>query len=111
MINALPEIFHSPITFFSTLTLGFVIGGLFFLSLWWVVSIGLISQHPARWFVISFFLRISFCLLSFYAVADGNPQRLVVALTGFIIARPAIKLLIGQRILDAKTKVETHDAT
>ena len=109
MINTLPDIFHTPITLFTTLTLGFVIGGVFFLSLWWVITIGLISQHPARWFVASFFLRVGFCLLSFYVVADGNPQRLVSALIGFIIAKPIIKLLIGQTRLDSKP--ETKNAT
>jgi len=111
MINTLPVIFHTPLTLFTTLILGFTIGSLFFLSLWWVISSGLLSKRPALWFVTSFFIRISVCLFSFYLIADGDPQRLISALTGFVMARPIIKLLIGKTRLKTKIKPETKNAT
>lgn len=111
MINALTEIFHSPLDLCITLMFGFALGCVFFLSLWWVVVKGLTSERPVLWFVGGFFIRISICLLGFYTITDGNWQSLVISLVGFIIARPATKLLIELTSHGDQTKARIKDAT
>jgi F1F0 ATPase subunit 2 len=111
MINTLTEILYSPIELCITLIFGFTLGCVFFLSLWWTVSKGLTSERPVLWFVTGFFIRIGTCLLGFYFIADGNWQPLVISLIGFIIARPAIKLLIDLRCNHDQTKGRVKDAT
>ena len=111
MINALTEILYSPIELCVTLIFGFVLGCVFFMSLWWTVSKGLASERPVTWFVGGFFIRIGTCLLGFYLIADGNWQPLIISLVGFIIARPAIKLLIDLTSKSEQTKVKVKNAT
>ncbi|MEO8268206.1 MAG: ATP synthase subunit I [Aureliella sp.] len=74
------------------LATGFSLGLMFFGGLWWTVNKGLTSKHPALWFLTSQLLRVGFTLIGFYFVADGQWQRLLLCLTGFLIAR----LLITQ---------------
>jgi F1F0 ATPase subunit 2 len=94
-----------------SLTFGFALGSVFFLSLWWVVFKGLTSERPALWFVASFFTRVSLCLLGFYFIADGNWLSLVISLVGFMLARPVTKLLIGLTSQGTQTKGRVKDAT
>jgi hypothetical protein len=56
-------------------------------------------------------MRIGTCLFGFYFIADGNWQPLVISLIGFMIARPAIKLLIDLRCNHDQTKGRVKDAT
>jgi F1F0 ATPase subunit 2 len=111
MINSLSEIFYSPLELCINLTLGFALGSVFFLSLWWVVFKGLTSKRPALWFVGSFFIRVGMCLLGFYYITDGNWQSLIFSLVGFILARPATKLLIQLTSHSGKAKARVKDAT
>lgn len=94
MINVLSGIPYSPLELCYILIFGFGLGSAFFLSLWWVVFKGLTSKRPVLWFVGSFFIRIGLCLLGFYFITDGGWQSLVISLVGFILARPATRLLI-----------------
>src|SRR5579862_8970108 len=66
---------------------GIVLGIIFFGVLWFTVKKSMTSKIPALWVLGSFFFRISITLLGFYFVADGNWQRLLICLCGFIIAR------------------------
>ena len=111
MINALSEILSSPAELCITLLFGFALGSLFFLSLWWVIFKGLTSGRPALWFVVSFIFRIGICLFGFSFIADGNWQSLVISLVGFILARPATKVLIELTSNNTATKVVAKDAS
>ena len=111
MINALTEILNSPWQLCISLLSGFALGSVFFLSLWWVVFKGLSSARPALWFVASFFIRVSLCLLGFYFISDGNWASLVISLVGFIVARPVSKLLIELTSKGTATKARNKNAT
>lgn len=79
-----------------SLSLGIVIGLLFFGGLWWTVRKGLTSNRPALWFMSSLLLRSSAVLGGFYFAADGDWKRLAACLLGFVIARfIAIRLPAG----------------
>jgi F1F0 ATPase subunit 2 len=87
------------------LVAGLLLGAIFFAGLWWTVRKGVLSKHPALWFLGSMLLRMSIVLLGFYFVGRGDWQRLVVCLLGFIIARYIVMRL-------TRTLVERpHSAT
>jgi F1F0 ATPase subunit 2 len=111
MINVFSEIPYSPLDLCISLIFGFELGSVFFLSLWWVVFKGLTSERPVLWFVGSFFIRIGLCLLGFYFITDGNWQSLIISLLGFILARPATRLLIGLTSHSTKNKARIKDAS
>jgi F1F0 ATPase subunit 2 len=69
---------------------GLALGGFFFLGLWWTVRWGLVSPRPALLFLASVLLRMGVTLAGFYFVADGQWERLLLALAGFIMARPIV---------------------
>ena len=69
------------------LVAGLLLGAIFFGGLWWTVRKGVLSKHPALWFLGSMLVRMSIVLLGFYFVGRGDWQRLVACLFGFIIAR------------------------
>lgn len=72
------------------LVAGLVLGTFFFGGLWWTVRLGLTSDHPAAWFLISQMARMAVTLLGFYLIADGQWQRVGVCLAGFLIARVGV---------------------
>jgi F1F0 ATPase subunit 2 len=111
MINALSGIPYSPMGLCIAITFGFALGSIFFFSLWWVVFKGLTSEQPVLWFVGSFFIRISLCLVGFYFIADGNWHSLVISLVGFILARPATRLLIELTCHSLSNKAREKDAS
>jgi F1F0 ATPase subunit 2 len=67
--------------------LGLVLGTLFFGGLRITVKKAVASKIPALWFVGSFFLRAGIILLGFYYISQGNLQRLLICVLGFIVAR------------------------
>src|SRR5271165_4378303 len=66
---------------------GILLGTLFFGGLWLTVKKAVASKNPALWFLASSLVRTGIVLTGFYYVANGNWQRLVICLTGFIAAR------------------------
>ncbi len=64
-----------------------MLGGLFFVGLWWTVRKGLASQRPALWFLGSALLRTGFVLVGFFFISAGDWRRLLICLLGFFIAR------------------------
>jgi F1F0 ATPase subunit 2 len=72
---------------------GAALGGMFFGGLWWTVLRGAASDKPARWFFASMLLRVGLTLAGFYGVAGGQPDRLVLCLVGFVIARMVVMRL------------------
>ena len=78
---------------------GLALGAVFFGGLWWTVRKGLTSDHPAAWFLVSHVSRMAVTFLGFYFVADGQWQRVLLCLAGFLIARVIVNRL--SRITDA----------
>ena len=66
---------------------GLALGTLFFGGLWLTVKKAVNAKIPALWIFSSFFLRISITLVGFYFIGSGNWVRLLICLSGFIIAR------------------------
>jgi F1F0 ATPase subunit 2 len=66
---------------------GCALGAIFFGGLWLTVNKGLVSNQPALWFLGSLILRMGVVLVGFYFVADGNWERLLASLVGFLTAR------------------------
>lgn len=72
------------------LSLGIVLGTIFFGGLWWTVRKGLSSNYAGLWFLGSLLLRSGICLGGFYFIGRDHPERLLICLTGFIVARMII---------------------
>jgi F1F0 ATPase subunit 2 len=83
----------------ETLTLVFawlaggLLGAIFFGGLWWTVGKGVSSKRPAFWFFGSLLLRTSIVLVGFYFVANGDWQRLLPCLVGFVMAQLVVTRL------------------
>lgn len=72
---------------------GLVLGILFFGGLWLTVKKAVISQRPALWFLGSFLIRMGITLVGFYYLSQGNWKNLLIAVSGFIIARSIVIFL------------------
>jgi F1F0 ATPase subunit 2 len=83
---------------------GVVLGAVFFGGLWWTVRQGVTSPRPALWFVGSMLLRTGIVLAGFYFVGDGQWQRLLVCLLGFVIAR----FLVMQLTREPRETANSH---
>lgn len=66
---------------------GVFLGVMFFGGLWWTVRKGVTSTRPAALFLASMLLRMGLALAGFYFVTNGQWQRLLACLVGFIMAR------------------------
>jgi F1F0 ATPase subunit 2 len=72
------------------LVAGVLLGAIFFGGLWWTVRKGVLSEQPALWFFGSLTLRMSIILVGFYFVGQGNWERWLMCLAGFVVARLAV---------------------
>ncbi|MEO8362630.1 MAG: ATP synthase subunit I [Vicinamibacteria bacterium] len=77
-------------------TAGLALGAFFFYGLWWTVRRGVMSEHPALWFLGSLLLRLGATLAGFYAVAGDHWERLMACLVGFIVARAIVTRLVSR---------------
>ena len=68
-------------------------GVLFFGGLWWTVCKGVASESPAAWFFGSLVLRMGIALGGFCLVGNGDWERLILCLAGFVVARLAVTRL------------------
>ena len=66
---------------------GVVLGIFFFGGLWWTVRRTLSTRNPALLFGGSLILRLAVTISGFYLVADGDWQRAIACLAGFLLAR------------------------
>ena len=69
------------------LAAGAGLGVVFFGGLWWTIRKGVSAQRSGLWYMTSMLLRTSIVLTGFFFVAAGNWQRLLLCLTGFVMAR------------------------
>lgn len=77
------------------LVAGLLLGAIFFGGLWWTVRKGMSSKRPGLLFLGSMLLRTGIVIAGFYVVADGDWQRLLACLFGFVIARFIVTRLSG----------------
>lgn len=66
---------------------GGALGAIFFGGLWWTVRKSLASAKPALWVFASLLLRMGVTMTGFYWVSDGDWQRLLSCLLGFVMVR------------------------
>lgn len=69
---------------------GFGLGYFYFGGLLWTINRGLTAKKPWLWFLISWWIRTAIVMGSFYILFNGQWQRLVLALGGFLLARLVI---------------------
>lgn len=84
---------NEPLTLALAAVAGLLLGAVFFGGLWWTVRRGVAAKQPARWFVVSLLLRMGIVLAGFYLVGRGHPERMLVCLLGFVVARVLVKRL------------------
>ena len=71
----------------GTLAGGFLLGLLYFVSLWTSTQRILHSRRPVLWMVGGFLLRMAVVLPGFYWLGGAQWQKLLTCMAGFIIAR------------------------
>ena len=84
---------NDPLSMMLSFVGGLVLGVVFYGGLWWTIRKGLSSPRPAMLFLGSAVLRMSIVVAGFYFVSNGQWQRLLVCMVGFIIARLAVTWL------------------
>ena len=72
---------------------GLTLGAIFFGGLWWTIRKGVSSPRPAMLFLSSAVLRMGIVVTGFYFVSNGQWQRIVACLVGFLIARLTVTWL------------------
>lgn len=66
---------------------GLMIGGIYFVGLWWTLRKSLGADASAVLLPLSLFIRVAICLTGFYLIGAGDAIRILVCLLGFIVAR------------------------
>ena len=85
------KIFQAPLLFAAGLVIGFFHFGL----LWLTVSALESARAPALRVAGSFFLRTAVCLAAFCLVMQGNWNRLLPAMVGFLAVRTVLLKSLG----------------
>lgn len=95
----------------TVLITGMAIGIFFFGSLRWTVHKNMSFSLSELWFFFHPVVRISIVLTGFYLLTDGNWLRLLLCLTGFVMARVIVTLftIIRQDVPSETT--EASDAS
>ena len=89
---------------------GGALGALFFGGLFWTVRRGLSARRPALWMFASLMLRTFIVVAGFYAVGQGDWQRLLACLAGFVGAR-IVAIHFAQRGKTLRQQPEAIDAS
>jgi F1F0 ATPase subunit 2 len=79
--------FESILLILSTFVPGFILGIFYFGSLWITVRQIPTTAYPIRLLIGSWLGRMIVILFGFYLVMDGQWQRVLICLGGFITAR------------------------
>jgi F1F0 ATPase subunit 2 len=72
------------------LSVGVLIGGIFYSGLWWTVRHGLTKKHIGIWVLGSFVLRTCIAVSGFYLAARDNWHALLACFIGFLLARVGV---------------------
>ena len=94
------------LTLLSVLTAGGFLGAIFFGGLWWTIQKAVSSPHPALWFLGSLLMRMSVTLAGFFVVSQGQWQRLLICLLGFVLARLVVTWLTRSTKADRNRAVQ-----
>jgi len=87
MSESLNEIFLQLI---MPLVVGLLLGVFFFGALHWTLRRYLSSPYAGVLFTASLFLRVGLTVAGFYFVGQGQWQRILACLLGFVFARAAV---------------------
>jgi F1F0 ATPase subunit 2 len=82
-------------TLIWALAAGLGLGLAYFVGLWFTVQRMPTSNHPMALAMGSFMLRLMLIMLGLYWVADGDWQRMILALGGVLIARWVMTKTLG----------------
>jgi len=74
---------------------GAVLGALYFFGLWWTVRRSLVSKRTASRLLLSLLLRTGICVAGFYIIGNGDAERILACLAGFVLARVVVIKLTG----------------
>lgn len=95
-------------TWLYALAVGVLLGVFFFGGLWFTVRKAVGANTPELWFLLSFIVRMSAVLASFYAISSsGTWQHLSIALLGFVLARMALICFTSSPTVNS-AKAHTH---
>lgn len=84
------ESLNETLLWVAALLAGGLLGGVFFVGLWWTVRRAASSPTPARWYLGSLVVRTAIVLAGFHIVAAGQALRLGLCLLGFLLARAIV---------------------
>ncbi|WP_343222576.1 ATP synthase subunit I [Prosthecobacter sp.] len=84
---------NDPLSMMLSFAAGLLLGAVFFGGLWWTIRKGLSSPRPALLFLGSAVLRMGIVVAGFYFISNGQWQRLLACMAGFIIARLVVTWL------------------
>ena len=79
------------------LVAGIIIGCLFYGGLWWTIQKRLGARRAALWFVGGFVVRMVITVGGIYWVANGQWQRLVACMLGFVAGRLLVHWYTGRQ--------------
>jgi F1F0 ATPase subunit 2 len=79
--------FESILLILSTFVPGFILGIFYFYSLWITLRQIPTTAYPIRLLIGSWLGRMIVTLFGFYLVMDGQWQRVLICLGGFVAAR------------------------
>jgi F1F0 ATPase subunit 2 len=83
--------------FAAAFTGGAILGLFFFWGLQWTLQRYLTSPYAGILFAVSMLLRIGLTVAGFYLIGQGDWQRFLFCLIGFVFARTAILRLAGRK--------------
>lgn len=94
----------------AALLLGAGIGLFHFGGLWYTIRRLSIARNPEYQFFLSFFLRTAISIGLFYLVSEGRWEKILAALTGFMIIRYVMvrKIGITPNSSESRTEDNTH---
>ena len=72
------------------LAVGIALGAICFGGLWWTVTQGMRSNHPALWLLLSAMGRLGLVFAGIYLVARDSLTNVLLCLMGLILARTLI---------------------
>ena len=75
---------------FIACVIGMGLGALYFGGLWLTVQYLPQVRYPALLTLVSFWTRMAVCLLGFYNVMNGQSERLLMCLLGFVCVRSLV---------------------
>lgn len=96
----------SPTMLVLALVVGLIAGGIFFVGLWFTVQRLAVAKRPAPLLIFSSVVRVAIVLGAFFLVGRGHIDRMLVCLSGFLLAR-----FVVIRLTKSEPGKEAEDAS